>query len=128
MCQPTNQLKLCTCATNEQRKVPATWEFHRFVEGKDHYIIGLMVGPPPISLEEDEANSTRLQARLNEPDAFDVDLNPQPNDRLVLCFRTNQGTYHYGYEFTENQWTAIDYDPFGWEQHHALAKKGCLEE
>lgn len=127
MCQPTAQLKLCTCAANERRKAAATWEFHRFVEEKDDYIIGTMVGPPPIALEDYEANSNQLATRLNQPDAFDVALNAQPKDRLLLCFHTKEGTYYYGFEFKKNQWKVIDYDPFSWEHHHTHTKTGCLK-
>lgn len=128
MCHPTPTLKLCTCAANERKKAAATWEFHRFVQEKDHFIIGTMVGPPPMALEEYQANSTQLATRLNQPDAFDVELHPQPNDRLLLSFRTQKGTYHYGFEFQNNQWNPIDYDPFSWARHHAYGKTGCLKE
>jgi hypothetical protein len=86
MCQPSATLKLCTCSGKEFKKADNSWSFHRFEKGKDDMVIGTMEGPSPIETSVYEANQAMLAKRLNELDAFDIDLKPKAKDRLLLNF------------------------------------------
>lgn len=77
-----------------------------------------------------QLNRNTLLKRLNEADAFDVDLQPQPGDRLLLSVRVgkqNDETVKYGFEYSQGKWQHTDYFCFDWEQEHEVAVTGKLK-
>jgi len=86
----------------------------------------------PLGLDDIETvayNEAVLLKRLNEPDAFDVDLAPQRHDRLLVAIRTGDGpsTYQfYGFEWQRGRWVSRDYKVFDWMSEHDEVKVGKL--
>jgi hypothetical protein len=72
-----------------------------------------------ISKDNNEHNRTRLEEMLNEGNCFDVDLPLSNRDMLEIRFNCpsivpgKEGvSLVYAFEFMNNKWNAIEYDPF----------------
>lgn len=66
-------------------------------------------------------NKELLLKRINETDAFDVDLAPKHLDQLQLtftCSKTYTGKITYGYQFEQNRWIEMEYDSLEWAWFH----------
>lgn len=127
MCELSEKLKLCTCGAGSVRGLDHYWVLHRFRAGKDDFVIGRVRPPDTIDEKVEAHNRALLLARLNEDDAFDVDLSPREGDRLELSFRcaergasgqANMKHIVYGYAFTSGRWVEEPYDPLSWSWHH----------
>ena len=131
MCQVSNKLKLCTCSATSPDKLKNYWVFHRFIKEKDYQVMGSMVGPYTVDAVTEKHNKETLLKRVNEADAFDINLNPQPKDRLQLNFITSPDRWDcltYGFEFIEGKWIEYDYHPFEWEEHHTDESFGKIKD
>lgn len=74
-------------------------------------------------------NKAMLLKRLNETDAFDVELFPKSKDRLQLTFTcpgANDQQITYGYSYKKGKWVEEDYDPLEWCWHHDEQKFGII--
>ena len=63
-----------------------------------------------------EINQSTLLIRLNEPDAFDVPLQLQTKDKLVITINCQpgemEGLFTYAFEYKNGEWIPSDDDPF----------------
>ncbi len=127
MCKLSDKLKLCTCDASVADLV-SYWVFYRFIEGKNHMVIGRVMIRDPLDPEVEAHNRSLLLARLNESDAFDVDLEPRDGDRLQLTFRLSptdaRKTIIYGYAHAAGRWVEEPYDNLGWQWHHDQEQTG----
>jgi hypothetical protein len=63
-------------------KLKHYWVLHRFVAGKHEIVVGQPIFSAEIEESIDNLNKEVLLHRMNEPDAFDTDLEPKLKDRL----------------------------------------------
>lgn len=129
MCKLGDALKLCTCDVTSVDDLDHFWVFHRFDPSKNATVIGRTLVSYALAPEIEAHNRALLIARLNEPDAFDVDLAPREGDRLQLTFRF--GGYYkrtsYGYEFRDGKWSEQEFDNLAWADHHDRERFGELK-
>lgn len=63
-----------------------------------------------------ETNQYTLLTRLNEPDAFDVPLQLQNNDKLVITINCQPGEmdklFTYAFDYRNGKWVTSDDNPF----------------
>jgi hypothetical protein len=135
MCRLSAKLKLCTCEVASVAELAGFWVLHRFKPGKQELIIGELVMPDELDARVETYNLSMLKQRLNEADAFDVDLKPQPGDRLQLTFRCSEAdasgtartkTITYGYAWTAGRWVELPFNDFEWAWHHDQESFGEL--
>lgn len=135
MCKVSPRLKLCTCDARDVTRLANYWVLHRFNASKQNRIIGRVAMPDAIDARAEAYNRATLRRRLNEPDAFDVDLNPQVGDRLQLTFRCSEPdasgkarakTVTYGYALTASGWVEEAFNSLGWQWHHDRSASGEL--
>jgi hypothetical protein len=131
MCLVSGKIKFCTCSKDSKKNLRHYWVFHRFIKGKDHMVLGEPVMPYTFDNKEfDLSNRKLLLRRINEPDAFDVELRPKSGDRLQLsffCKKNSPGYIHYGFSFRKGKWVEETYDVFGWMEHHEESETGKIE-
>lgn len=122
MCTLSETLKLCTCESGSLGDLDHYWVFHRFVDGKDNPVIGRVLVSYRLDATTEAHNRSLLLARLNQPDAFDIDLQPRDGDRLHLAFRIIVAgapkTVTYGYALSGGTWVEQTYNSLAWERHH----------
>ena len=133
MCRLAPTLTLCTCAVRDVSRLPHYWVLHRFDPRKDTHVIGRVARPDVLDPQDDAHNRALLRVRLQEPDAFDVDLAPRDGDRLQLTFRfsgrdrAGRRTVKeitYGYAWTAGRWVEETFDPLMWQWHHDRERFG----
>jgi hypothetical protein len=129
MCTISSKIKFCTCNT-PAHKLRHSWTFHSYVGDTGTILLGTPVFPVDLPEALSMANEETLEQRLNEPDAFDVDLEPKENDRLEVHLSCNtdheSGFIHYGFEFQSGHWKSIGYDYFEWKWQHKKRMHGKL--
>ena len=121
MCEVSNKLKLCTCKTTSAEKLKHYWIFHRYDKEKNNHILGICIMPYMLDEKVEIKNKASLLIRLNEADAFDVDLAPKNRDRLQLTFTcpgTDNEQVTYGYSYKKGKWLEEEYDPLEWRWNH----------
>lgn len=135
MCLVSDKIKFCTCAAKSTEQLKHSWEFRRYDEERDYMVVGLTMEPYGIDELSNRLNQELLLQRVNDPTAWDTELNPKEKDRLLLNFNcgNNYQNLFYGFTYHNHKWCAIEYDTFEWmEKHHeesfgkiknALAKK-----
>lgn len=99
MCQPGSRIKFCTCAPDEPLPYPR-WELWRSRPDRDmleRFIVGEIVPP---SLDH-ELLVERVLQDLNQPDAFDTDLDFRDGDSLVLHWREDDAMH---FRFHNETW------------------------
>lgn len=129
MCQVLDKIKFCTCSEPVE-ELENYWVLHRWVKDKYEYILGLPV--MPYSIENpavDLLNRDTLLKRFNEPDAFDIELQPKPKDRLQLTFKCDDsmgGYITYGFAWKNGRWIEEEYDYFDWHNSFDEVQYGKL--
>lgn len=75
------------------------------------------------------ANRDLLINRLNEPDAFDIDLKPQERDYLLLNFvcGDDETPVQFGFIYSNNRWEVETTMLFFWEIESLKETMGCFE-
>lgn len=136
MCELSKKLKLCTCdAGSSVAALDHFWVLHRFDPAKNTMVIGRVRMPDRLDAEVEAYNRALLLARLNEPDAFDVDLGPREGDRLQLTFtfrkhvppgKESVKVIHYGYAYENGRWKEMPYESLSWYRKHHREQSGEL--
>ncbi len=88
------------------------------MDGDEARLNGLIVSPGYLDEKMVEMNAVTLQKRLNEPDAFDMELSPNDNDRLLIvltCKEHFSGETFHDFEYKAGKRTACEYDHFEWD-------------
>ena len=124
MCKVSNQLKLCSCKTNNVEKLKHYWILKRH-NGEDNSIMGITFLPANIGKAADKINIKSLGTMLNSGNCFDIALQHLENDILELHFTVRRdpekdmillddGNYlAYAFIFKNNKWKKTVFDPFG---------------
>jgi len=94
-------------------------------------MMGEVLMPAYIHPTTDAYNTELLTQLLNDGNAFDIDINPKPKDRLLLSFSVaNQPNtterINYGFQYKKGKWVAIPYDVFDWAYQYQKAAKGKI--
>ena len=63
-------------------------------------------------------NRDLLLKLVNIPATFDIEINPNPKDRLELSFSVGTERLAYGFEYKYGRWELEEYDVFKWMAHH----------
>ncbi len=122
MCRIANTIKLCTCNVASIAELKHYWVFYRYAKKKDLVMIGEVI--MPLAWEDPEVialNESMLLQRLQEADAFDINLSPKNKDRLLIAIRvgSQSSDYHnYGFEWQGKKWVSCPYGYFEWTWKH----------
>jgi len=140
MCELSKKLKLCTCAVASVEHLRHYWVLYRFNKTKDDLVMGqaMLLEEPGKAVQA--YNRSLLLERLNEHDAFDINLNPQEGDRLQLKFTcSDSGVLSiltrnrkikkiiYGYTYRNGRWIEEPFDHLAWERRHDREKFGEIQ-
>ena len=77
--------------------------------------------PNFIDAKTDYLNRENLLQRINEPDVFDIELQPQNKDRLQISFSCAVATDNrltYGFVFNKGKWFPEEFDFLEWQWKH----------
>jgi hypothetical protein len=113
MCKITSKIKFCTCKASATEKLQHYWCLYRFNKEKDDVVMGLLLPDEPLTIDF-EVNKVVLEKRLNEEDAFDVNLSFKPKDVLeIVCnnFNDSKRTV-YGFKYKGKRWQFYEIDDF----------------
>jgi hypothetical protein len=113
MCKITSKIKFCTCKASSTVKLQHYWCLYRFNKEKEDMIMGLLLPHEPLTIDF-EVNKVVLEKRLNEEDAFDVNLSFKPKDVLeIVCnnFNDSKRTV-YGFKYKGKRWQLYEIDDF----------------
>ena len=130
MCLASDKIKFCTCTASSVEQLKHYWVLHRRIKGKNAMVIGEPVMPYDLSREENQVNEQLLLRRINEPDAFDVDLKPADGDRLQVsfkCVEVADSYVHYGFSYSNGKSKKAKYDGLKWMWHHEETRFGKLQ-
>ena len=123
MCKISDQLKLCTCETNDVEQLKHYWVLSR--PGRQFDLIGETFPPTYIGEKLDRINENTILKLLNEGNCFDTEIMHQENDVLELHFDLNlvrqknlASSYNsnyliYTFKFQRGIWELNSFDPFG---------------
>ncbi len=118
MCKVSDQLRLCSCKATNVEKLKHYWILKRH-DGGSNCIIGDAILPANIGEDANKVNISTLSIMLNKGNCFDIEVQHQENDILVLHFTFHAdpdkyGSYlAYAFVFKNNKWRKTVYDPFG---------------
>ena len=133
MCEISDDLKLCTCSNAEE--LENYWVLYRFNKDKNELIVGEILLPRIITLEEIR-NKDILLALLNKNNCFDFEYHPHNKDRLLISLldSTNNDfdeeyseSIAYGYEYKNGKWKIKDYETFEWYEKYDEILEGKIE-
>jgi hypothetical protein len=130
MCKVSDKIKFCTCKAKSTEQLKNYWVFHRFIKGKFELVIGQPMLPFLIDEQTHLLNRETLLKRVNEADAFDIDLKPKQNDRLQLSFNFGDTIYDridYGFLYRNKKWIVTGFDSLEWMWKHEEEKFGKIE-
>jgi hypothetical protein len=130
MCTVSSKLVLCTCTPKSVSGLKHYWVWYRFVEGKNEMVMGIPSMPFELNPETEALNWKTLQKRLNEPDAFDLDLKPMEKDRLQIHFSCGPEYYEcvdYGFEYRKGNWRKKEFEFFNWLNHWDELQTGKIK-
>ena len=129
MCKVSDKIKLCTCAVNSVNELKHYWILHRYNKSKNNIVIGDCMLPYMVDEKIIINNKAMLLKRINEVDAFDIELSPKNKDRLQLtftCTDSHDQQITYGYSYKKGKWVEEDFDPLEWSWHHDEQKFGII--
>lgn len=114
MCKITTKIKLCTCKANSTEKLQQYWCLYRFNKNKNEMIVGEVILPNYLLDINYEVNKVVLEKRLNEADAFDMDLSFKPKDVLeIVCNNLDDAKRHvYSFKYKAKGWQLYEVDYF----------------
>ncbi|HNP23556.1 MAG TPA: hypothetical protein PKM63_05905 [Panacibacter sp.] len=129
MCEVSGSLQLCSCS-GDIDNLKHYWVLYRFIQGKKHIVIGMVLPPYFIDPVVDDLNREQLLLLLNEGNAFDFDITLNKKDRLVISFgigNANSERINYGFTYHNNSWQQLEYDPLEWRWNHEETEKGKIK-
>lgn len=130
MCEISDELKLCTCSNAEE--LENYWVLYRYNKDKNELIVGEILLPRIITLEEIR-NKDILLALLNKINCFDFEYQPQNKDRLLISLQTNaeedfeEESIAYGFEYRNGKWKIKDYETFEWYERYDEILEGKIK-
>ena len=130
MCEVSNKIKFCTCKAKSTERLKNYWVFHKYHKDRFDGIMGSCNLPLMVDENMVQYNEATILKRVNEADAFDVDLKPKNKDRLEIVLTCNEhfgGDLHIGFEFKKGQWVPCEYNVFEWTWKHTEDAFGKLK-
>jgi hypothetical protein len=129
MCKITSKIKFCTCKASATEKLQHYWCLYRFNKDKDDMIVGDVILPNEWLDINYEVNKVVLEKRLNEADAFDVNLSFKPKDVLeIVCHNLDSDKrLVYGFKFKGNRWQFYEIDDFYIMGHYDVFSFGKMK-
>jgi hypothetical protein len=119
MCEITDQIKFCTCVKGHYSKLPHYWLYYRFGKKKENILMGTAIIPSYLSLPVYIENQFKLLGRLNNPDAFDVEIHPKDGDRREIVLNNlEKSRAEFHFVFQDSSWDCENHDPFESLNHH----------
>lgn len=119
MCEITDQIKFCTCTQGHYSKLPHYWLYYRVGEMKETIMMGTAIIPDYLSMPDYIENQFKLLGRLNNPDAFDVEILPKEGDRMEIVLNNlgkSRAEFHFVYQ--DLSWDWENHNPFVVMNHH----------
>jgi hypothetical protein len=120
MCTITNHLKLCTCAMDisQIEALDNYWMLYKYTKNTSgNYILGMPMMPDWFNLENHKANAKLLVNLLNTENVFDVQLEINNKDRLLISLKNEQaqdGRDNFGFTFKKGKWSYTMYAWIDW--------------
>ena len=133
MCEISDELKLCTCSNAEE--LGNYWVLYRYNKDKNELIVGEILLPRIITLEEIR-NKDNLLVLLNKNNCFDFEYQPQNKDRLLISLLDSANndfdeeyseSITYGYEYKNGKWKIKDYETFDWVEKYDGILEGKIK-
>lgn len=114
MCKITSKIKFCTCKASSPEKLQQYWCLYRFNKDKNEMIVGEVILPNYMLDITYEVNKVVLEKRLNEADAFDMDLSFKARDVLeIVCNNLDDAKRQvYGFKYKGKRWQLNEVDYF----------------
>ena len=109
MCEISDKTKFCTCSSDVE-KLKHYWVLHRKSAKLDEmqFCVGTYMMPNEKAMAFLEINTTTIENRLNESDAFDVDLELKNKDILEVVINNKSRNYEdqitYAFEYNKGKW------------------------
>ena len=125
MCERNDRIIFCTCAMEED--LPEEyWMLHRFVDGKNEFILGSPRMPVQLTLAYEDMDML-LCKRLNELDCFDKPIVFEAKDVLVIYLDGFEKDFVY--EFNDGEWkSSPDIDSYELARAYDELNTGCINE
>ena len=117
MCEISAKIKFCKC-NSDVETLKHYWVLHRKSTNNDiqQFCVGTYMMPNEKAMVFLEINTATLENRLNEADAFDVDLELKNKDILEIVINNSSKNYEdritYAFEYKKGKWKSIEYDFF----------------
>jgi len=114
MCQPTQNIKFCTCKSKSTERLKHYWSWYRLDKEKNEFLIGEVIFPYEFIDPNYKDNHKRYEQRVNENDAFDSNIDCKEGD-LFLIVSNNDDFYkrvEYCFEYKKNKWRRVESDVF----------------
>ena len=129
MCKITSKIKFCSCKASSTEKLQHYCCLYRFNKDKNEMIVGEVILPNYFTDLNYEDNKLILEKRLNEGDAYDVNLSFKPKDVLeIVCHNLDQDKrLVYGFEFKGNRWQCYEIDNFYIKSHYDALHFGKMK-
>jgi hypothetical protein len=119
MCEITDQIKFCTCAKGHYSKLSHYWLYYRVGEKKESIMKGTAIIPDYLSMPDYIENQYKLLERLNNPDAFDIEIHPKEGDLMEIVLNNlgnSRAEFHF--IFQDSSWDWENHNPFEVLNHH----------
>ncbi|MEY5049700.1 MAG: hypothetical protein RLZZ175_3059 [Bacteroidota bacterium] len=108
MCKISESITLCTCKAKSTESLKNYWSLHRFSNENESFIVGEVFMNYNFSIEDYNEMQQQLLLKLNKGDIFDVIINFESNDKLVIAICETIFEFIY----VEELWQCVDYDYF----------------
>lgn len=115
MCLISDKIRFCTCSDSSYENLSHYWVLHRHNPEKDLGIIGEAMIPHHLFQPNFELDQNTLANRLNECDAFDMEMEFKPNDKIEIVFNNlleDAKRLVFCFQFKKGKWAAVEYDVF----------------
>lgn len=129
MCQVSEKIKFCSCATTNPRNLKHYWVWHQYNKDKSIMIVGEIFMPDFNIDKNKNYNKKTILNRLSETDAFDTILDFKDKDVLEIVLHNEQISYQitYCFQFLNGTWRNKKYCPFELESKFDEKEKGKIK-
>lgn len=129
MCQVSDKIKFCSCATTNPRNLKYYWVWHQYNKDKNVMIVGEVFLPDYKSDKNKSYNKKTILKRLSEADAFDRVLDFKNKDVLEIALNNEQNSnlITYCFQFKNGAWRNKEYHPFELESEYDEKEKGKIK-
>ncbi len=86
---------------------------------KQSIMMGTAIIPDYLSMPDYIENQFKLLERLNNPDAFDVEIHPKDGDRMEIVLNNlGKARAEFHFIFQDSSWDWENHNPFEVLNHH----------